>query len=360
MHPRWIAPAAVIALISHFALAAPSESDKLKARDLANEAFDAYDAKQYPLAHENFQKADDLYPAPTLKLGAARSLIKMGKLVSAADKLQITVDTPLAKDASPEFKKAKADAEKELTKLKPRLAQLTLHVAGPKSPTITFDDQPFSLAALDIARPVDPDPVEHTVRVTAAGFNPAEEKFKLPEGKPVERTITLTPAAAPPPLMAPVAPAAPVSAPPPPPAPPPASAPPPEAPPPPPSPEASKAAPEEPEHNWFRRHQSAFGGVTTAIGGLFLAAGAVAGIKAKKAHDDLAENCPGGECGEGYREDIETFYKQGDAATGAFVIGGVLVGGGIALLATAPSSGPPKPEVKASIGPGFISARGRF
>lgn len=179
------------ALVPMPALAQGTDANKTAARDLALEGYSALQSKDYTAAADRFTRADALYHAPTVTLGLARAQAGLGKLASAQELYTRTAHETLPPNASPGFKKAVLDAQKELTALTPRVPSVMINVKGGDAPRLTLDGVELSAAAPGVKRPVDPG--EHMIRAESPGFISREIKVTLAEGKTETVDIQLEP-----------------------------------------------------------------------------------------------------------------------------------------------------------------------
>jgi len=146
-------------------VAAPREvlaedvATKSAARKLGEEGIALFDKGQYGEALEKFNLADQLVPAPTLGLRAARCLVKLGRLVEASERyLEVTRMDLSRIQITPAFRKAQAEALKEREELLPLIPNLTVEVTGPIGDGITvyIDGEQIPAALLGQKRPIDP------------------------------------------------------------------------------------------------------------------------------------------------------------------------------------------------------------
>jgi hypothetical protein len=102
--------------------------------------------------------------------------------------------------------------------------------------------------------------------------------------------------------------------------------------------------------------------VSLVIGGVGITTGVVLGLVAASKQSDLSENCADKECLPPSHPVLDEYRAFGAASTVGFIAGGVGLGLGIVLLATAPSA--PKQETATRIVPyiglGSAGAVGRF
>ena len=82
-----VAAAVVLAAALPAAAAPPDEATKAAARKIAQEGLSLYDSGNYEEALDRFVRADAMMHAPTMLLMAGRALIKLDRLIEAADRL---------------------------------------------------------------------------------------------------------------------------------------------------------------------------------------------------------------------------------------------------------------------------------
>lgn len=305
---------------------ADDAADRATARALASEGHQALLKKDFATALDRFRRANQLVSAPTLTVGAARSLAGLGRLVEAEEAYQRVLREGVAPDAPLAWKRALEHAREELAELQPRLAWITITVSGPESAEVYLDDKILPPATIGVRRASDPG--KRTVRATAEGFVPAEQTVILGEGdhKSLELTLQPDPNAA----------AA-------------------EAP-----PQVEVAAP--PLTAEERPKTAAY--VALGVGGVAVIGGIVTGLMTMSTKDDLEERCMGVDCGPGDRDTLDRYRTLGTISAVGFGVGAVGLGAGIALLLTNPSMEQPrdqgKPKVQPYIGWASIGAVGQF
>jgi hypothetical protein len=306
------------AAIPAIARAEPSDADRVTARALAREGYEAERRGQYAIAADRFGRAEALVHAPTLLLGLARAETGLGKLVEAQDVYERIIREPLAPNAPPPFEKAVEDAKRERADLVPRIAWITLVVSSAASPQVTLDDALVPVAALNVRRACNPG--EHYVKATANGFAPAERTFIVAEGS--EQTIVLPMDALPP------------------------AAPPPAAP---------VAAPERPSGTEMPL-QTKLGIGALGVGAAGLITGGAAGIWVLARHSSLSRDCSGGVCGPNESSALGTYRTVANLSTVAFIAGGVGAAAGVVMVLTAPKAQP----VTAYVSPFGAGVAGSF
>src|SRR5687768_11585976 len=123
--------ACAVALIAPRAAAQSSEADKSAARELAKDAAEALDKGQFQVAAEKFNKADQLFHAPTLVLGLARAYTGLGKFVEAKEAYNRIIIEKLPANASEQFIQAVEDAKRETAALDGKIGWATINVTSP-------------------------------------------------------------------------------------------------------------------------------------------------------------------------------------------------------------------------------------
>jgi hypothetical protein len=310
------------------------DSTRNAARSLASQGKDAFDAKDYARAADLLRRAYALVPAPTIALYEGQSLVQLGRMVEAEEAFMRAMRTPIDAHSPEQFRKAKRDAEQELSALRPRIPKVTIVVTGPGASApnlgVALDGKTVKNAVLGVEMPIDPG--DH-VLTTGAGGERKEVTFSIAEA---ERKSVEIEALAPTDAAAPVAP------------PPPPAAPPPPAP-----------APAKPASTWQKPAAFVVGGIGVAG----LAAGIVTGLMAGSRHATAEKECPNSVCTEGSAgaDALESFRSLRTVSTIGYVVGGVGLAGGAALFLLAPS----QPSASASnvhvfVGAGNAGVRGAF
>lgn len=310
-------------------LAAPTDSDRTTARELAREGYEALEQKNYAVAEDRFRRADALVHAPTIVVDHARALVGMGRLVEAYERYALVIREGVAANAPAPWKQAVADAEREIEPIKPRLAWLTINVEGPKEPQVTVDGREVPVASLGARRATDPG--KRKVRVTAEGFVSGGRMIVLKEGEQQSITISLE------------------------------------------RPETVEltetAAPiQEDKPQAEQKSSSPLPWIAFGIGGAGLAVGAVTGVMALNVRGDLEDACPTGTCNPTSAEeearledDLSEYHTLGTISGIGFGVGLAGAATGVVLLLTTPKSETPSAaRITPVIGPGYVGIRGRM
>jgi hypothetical protein len=281
----------------------PSPQDIAQARDLGQQAQQAFDAGNFAESEKLWQAAANLYPAaPTLTLGLARTQTKLGKFVAAQESYnRIIREQTQNPNPSPAFKDALAKAQEEVGAVSAKVANVVITVEGATSPTVTIDGAPISAAGLGLRRPVDPG--QHTVKAEAQGYKAAETTFQVAEAGSAEAKLKLEKNP-----DAPVAETAPAQT----------------------SEKPAVAVSTEKSSN------KTLAIVALGVGGAGIALGAITGLMAMGKHSDLESQCPNSKCPQGVSGDVDSFQTLGTLSTVGFIVGGVGLAAGAVLWLTAP------------------------
>ena len=100
-----------------------SAAERETARSLAKEGYQYFKQGDHLRAVELLERAHGLYPAPTIALLWARSLVELGKLVEAARTYELAAGAKLDSAANPPMREAVASAKGELAAPTPTLTQ---------------------------------------------------------------------------------------------------------------------------------------------------------------------------------------------------------------------------------------------
>jgi hypothetical protein len=333
---RWAGPRAlgaawvlVALLFAPRIIAAPTDSDRTTARELAREGYEALEQKNYAVAEDRFRRADALVHAPTIVVDHARALVGMGRLVEAYERYALVIREGVAANAPAPWKQAVADAEKEIESIKPRLAWLVINVEGPKEPSVTVDGKEVPVASLGARRATDPG--KRKVRVTADSFVSGGRTIVLKEGEQQSITISLEKAEV-------------VAL------------------------EETPVPVEEKPQSQKTEAASPLPWIAFGVGGAGLAVGAVTGVMALNIRSDLAEACPTNPCKpsspeeeQRLKDDRSQYHTLGTISGIGFGVGLAGAATGVVLLLTAPASeSPSAASVTPVIGPGYVGIRGRM
>ena len=254
----------------------PSGRDS--ARTLANEAANAIARGDYAEGEALLARAFHDYPAPTIALLHARTLVRLGRLADAVDAYERATFSSLPVDAPDAFRSAAGSARVELAALRPRVPrlQVTLRAgSAPERVQLRLDGK--KLPTSQLGRWFLVDPGRRVLRIDWDGSS-FDRSLRIDEGQSVVTEIV--------------------------------------------EPRTSPTA------RWITLGSLGVGvlGVGTSV---------VTGLIANAAHDQARDGCPDNRCvsgSEGAR-DLERYREQRVVSTVSYAIGGACLGlGGILLL----------------------------
>jgi hypothetical protein len=136
---------------------AQTDDDRAGARVAATEGVKASNEKRWADAADLFTRAESLVHSPVHLLYLARAQEKLGHLVKARENYTRVIREHLGADSPDAFKQAQASAQQEVGALEPRLAAITVKLAGQKGDvTVTMDGEKVPPALVGLPLPVDP------------------------------------------------------------------------------------------------------------------------------------------------------------------------------------------------------------
>jgi hypothetical protein len=172
---------------------AQTNEQRAAARAAAEAGADAYDAGKFEEAADLFTRAERLLHAPPHLLFAARSLVKVGRLVEAREFYLTLSRERLSDDAPRAFKEAVSAGSKELDEIEPRIAHVSVVVQGSGSNEVkvTRDTRPVPSELVGVPHPVDPG--KHEYQAFSEGMESAPTSVTLKEGGRETVVLTLQP-----------------------------------------------------------------------------------------------------------------------------------------------------------------------
>ncbi|MDC0747073.1 tetratricopeptide repeat protein [Polyangium mundeleinium] len=276
---------------------------------LYDEAVEDYRAKNYASACPKFANVLKLSDTPGTRIQLASCYEKLGKLASAWSELRYAEDSATRLQDTDRARKA----EERRKALEPRLPKLSVEVPADTAaiPGLSITRNGVPVLSMQWGKPVPVDLGVHQIEVTAPGMRPWTKEFEIRvEGES---------------LVAPVEPPSPIER-------PPHGG---KAEPPPPLPPPPPPAPRPPSSSALRI--AAFSGM--GLGAAGLGVGAILGGMALSRNGDSKGYCDARDhCNRtGYDLRMEAI-ALGKGSTAAFVVGGVLLAGGITLFVLSPSA----------------------
>jgi hypothetical protein len=205
---RGVALASFVCSVLLGRVAAAEEDPMVRsaARDLAVQGAEAYDAGDYATALDRFARAAQLYPAPTLVVMQARSLLGLGRWVESFEKYHQTARMVLPPDAAEPLQQAVRDAARERDELDVRLPRIEIRLESVAPEVVVLvDGQVLPPALINVQHPIDPGP--HVVEASVKGAPHFRQDVELAERQQLQ--IVIPPIVLPEPATAPVRPVAP-------------------------------------------------------------------------------------------------------------------------------------------------------
>jgi hypothetical protein len=163
------------------AFAQVSDAERAGARELFKAGDQLQRAGHFAEALDKFQRAQQVFSAPTNLLRIAECEAALGRLVESAEAYRVVVRTPLPAGAPPAFQAAVDQAKAELSQVEPRVPRLVVQVqpAGVQNAQMQIDGQNVPGALIGEAMSLDAG--VHKVIVLAPGFESAEQQIELKE-----------------------------------------------------------------------------------------------------------------------------------------------------------------------------------
>jgi hypothetical protein len=169
---------------------AQSGSEKETARTLMDEADRLLAVRDLEGALKRYQAADAIMRVPTTGVEVARVLAELGRWVEARARAIEVANTVPAAGEPPVYRDARTSAAELAQSLAARIPSVLIQVEPSDAhPVVQVDgvELPSALVGL----PYKVDPGEHTVSITAAGFEPAQQRFTVVEAQQQPVKVTL-------------------------------------------------------------------------------------------------------------------------------------------------------------------------
>jgi hypothetical protein len=169
---------------------AQADEQRAAARSLAVEGAKACSDSRWQDCVNLFQRAESVVHAPPHLLYMARAEEKLGHIVRARELYLKITREHLADNAPQAFKESQSAATVGAQKLEPRIAYLTIQLAGDggKAVEVSMDGDAVPAALVGVPRPVDPG--EHRLEGKGPQLAAAPQTTTLVDGQ--RGTVTLT------------------------------------------------------------------------------------------------------------------------------------------------------------------------
>jgi hypothetical protein len=173
-----------------------SDSQRAAARDLFKQGNQLQRARHFAEALDKFQRAEQVFAAPTNELRIAECEAALGQLVESGEAYRSVTRTPIGPASPPAFQAAVDQAKAEFDQVEPRIPKLVVQVQPLGSNVLLqIDGQNVSAALIGQPLPLDPGP--HKASVSAPGFATAEQSVSLKERETVVVQLLLKRGASP-------------------------------------------------------------------------------------------------------------------------------------------------------------------
>ncbi len=172
---------------------AATDEERAAARSLAEQGASAYGDKRFQDAVDLFSRAERVIHSPVHLLFIARANAELGALVKAQEAYVKITREELGPDAPDAFQSAATEAAAELEVLRPRIPKLTVHIQGAEAsePQLLIDGEAVPAALIGVPIPVDPG--RRKLEARADGMQPASQEVAVGEGQTAELELVLTP-----------------------------------------------------------------------------------------------------------------------------------------------------------------------
>jgi hypothetical protein len=170
-----------IALLSSHAHAQVSDAERAAARDLFKQGDELQHAAKFADALDKFQRAQQVFSAPTNMLRIAECQAWLGRLVESAESYRAVVRTPLPAGSPQAFQAAVDQAKGELGQLEPRVPKVIVQVTPGEVSGVQLHVDGQNVPAALVGEPIPLDPGVHRVSVSASGYAGSEQSVTLGE-----------------------------------------------------------------------------------------------------------------------------------------------------------------------------------
>ena len=312
---RMVGAAMTLAVLAVAARSAIAQTDELKeqAKEQFADGLELRGRGDDAAALAKFEAAYLIVRSPITALEVGRSLMRLGRLVAARDRLAEAFSMPEKVAESPQAKASRGDAKRLADALSSRIPRLRIKLDGlPPGvvPVVSIDDRQVTSAA-----PLSVDPGKHHVVARLADGAERREDVEVREGE--EREVVLHFG-------------------------------------------AQEALARPADHGG----PSAFTYAAFGVAGLGLTLGAVTGLAARSKASDLRTSpwCSDSRCLPPAHDAIDSYNRTAALSTVSFVVAGIAGGVGIYSLLAGHSNGerPIVAHVEPWIGPGSMGVGGAF
>ncbi len=186
------AASVVLTAIFFGSAVASAQTEEAVAQTRFNKGRELFIAGQFTPALVEFRAASALYESPNTRLYIARCERELGHNASAFIELGRAASEAADRSrADPRYASTRDVAKQEANALEPKLAHVTVLAPNgmPDGVTITVNGEALNAAAVGVAAPIDPGPVE--VVASAAGYVTEKKSTRAAAGESVEIKLRL-------------------------------------------------------------------------------------------------------------------------------------------------------------------------
>lgn len=183
----WLLAIALTGLASPGWAADDEASAKATARELFHRAGERMRAGDYAAAADLYGRSDATFAAPTAVLGQARALVKLGKLLTAAERYNDVIQADLGLEPSKAFVDAVKAARSERELIMPRVPALLITLDGEAE--VQLDGEALPREALGVERLVNPG--DHVVSAHRRGEVLTTREITVAEGQVLDVPLSV-------------------------------------------------------------------------------------------------------------------------------------------------------------------------
>ncbi len=189
---RRTAFACALAAACLLSVGASAQTQEAVAQTRFNKGRELFIAGQFAPALVEFRAATELYESPNTRLYIARCERELGHFASAYIELERAASEAADRSrADPRYASTRDAAKQEASAIEPKLAHVTVLAPSglPDGATLTMNGAPLGAAAVGVAAPIDPGPIE--IVVNAPGYVTLRKSARASAGESVEIKLQL-------------------------------------------------------------------------------------------------------------------------------------------------------------------------
>jgi len=169
-------------------------TDRETARKLMDRGKSSFESGDYQSALEAFEGADKIMGVTTTGLWVGKTLVELGRLVEARDKLYKVSRIPEPPQENEVLARARREAADLQGKVAPRIPEVTLNLDGWDGESrleVVIDGDAIRTDIATLPRGLNPGP--HDLSIKAADYATVKLTFTLGEGEQKQLRVVLTP-----------------------------------------------------------------------------------------------------------------------------------------------------------------------